>query len=73
MSAISLVLSFRERLAVLTLAALILGGGIYPQPGVMSRERAAEEILAVRASHGARDQVEAENRKKSATKVAVRP
>ena len=35
----------RERVAVLTLAALILGGGLYPQPGVSSRQQAAEEIL----------------------------
>ena len=35
----------RERLAVLTLAALILGGGLFPQPGVESRHRAAVEIL----------------------------
>ena len=35
----------RERIAVLTLAAMILGGGLFPQPGVTTRERAAEEIL----------------------------
>ncbi len=38
----------RERLAVLTLAALILGGGLFPQPGVSSRQRASDEILADR-------------------------
>lgn len=38
----------RERIAVLTLAALILGGGLYPQPGVMTRQHAAEEILRER-------------------------
>jgi hypothetical protein len=42
---VSLKFGVRERIAVLTLAALILGGGVYPQPGVSSRYRAAEEIL----------------------------
>jgi hypothetical protein len=36
--------------AVLTLAALILGGGIIPQPGVLSRYQAAVEILQERES-----------------------
>ncbi|MBS0266957.1 MAG: oxidoreductase [Planctomycetes bacterium] len=44
-SAVSLEIGLRERIAVLTLAALILGGGIFPQPGVSSRYQAAEEIL----------------------------
>jgi NADH-quinone oxidoreductase subunit M len=39
----------RERIAVLTLAAMILGGGLFPQPGVTTRERAAEEIQSERA------------------------
>jgi NADH-quinone oxidoreductase subunit M len=34
----------RERIAFLTLAALILGGGLIPQPGVASRYRAAEAL-----------------------------
>ena len=38
----------RERLAVLTLAALILGGGVFPQLVVPSRHRAAEVILSER-------------------------
>ena len=41
-STVSLGIGLRERFAVLTLAALILGGGLFPQPGVTSRERAAE-------------------------------
>jgi NADH-quinone oxidoreductase subunit M len=49
-SSVSLALGLRERCAVLTLAALILGGGFLPQPGVMTRYRAAEEILASRAN-----------------------
>ncbi len=55
-SAISLGLGLRERLAVLTLAALILGGGLFPQPGVTTRERAAEEILKIRAKHRGTDE-----------------
>lgn len=35
----------RERFAVLVLAALILGGGLYPQPGVESRHHAAAVTL----------------------------
>ena len=44
-STVSLTLTFRERVAVLTLAALILGGGLHPQPNIESRHRAAEAIL----------------------------
>jgi NADH-quinone oxidoreductase subunit M len=49
-STISLNLGPRERIAVLTLAALILGGGLFPQAGVASRHQAAEEILKNRQS-----------------------
>ncbi len=48
-STVDLGLGRRERFAVLSLAALILGGGLFPQPGVMSQERAAEAILRDRA------------------------
>lgn len=34
-----------ERIAVLILSALILGGGLYPQPGVASRYHAAIELM----------------------------
>lgn len=44
-SAVSLEIGIRERIAVLTLAALILGGGLFPQPGISSRYEAAEQIL----------------------------
>jgi len=44
-SAVSLEISPRERIAMLTLGALILGGGLFPQPGVSSRFRAATQIL----------------------------
>lgn len=47
-SSVSLRLTRRERFAVLTLAALILGGGLLPQPGMATRYRAAEEILQTR-------------------------
>lgn len=45
---VSLGITLRERFAMLTLAALILGGGLYPQPGVLSRYLAAEALLAER-------------------------
>jgi NADH-quinone oxidoreductase subunit M len=44
-STVSLAISLRERVAVLSLSALILGGGLFPQLGVATRERAAKEIL----------------------------
>jgi NADH-quinone oxidoreductase subunit M len=47
-STVSLGIGGRERAAVLTFSALILGGGFFPQPGVSSRHRAAAAILAER-------------------------
>lgn len=47
-SAVSLAITPRERVVVLTLAAVILGGGLVPQPGVTSRHRAAEALLKER-------------------------
>lgn len=44
-SGVSLGITRRERFAVLTLAALILGGGLVPHPQIASRHRAAEAIL----------------------------
>lgn len=38
----------REQFAVLTLALLILGGGVYPQPGVASRYHAAMHVVRSR-------------------------
>lgn len=49
-SMISLRIGWRERTAVLTLVALILLGGIIPQPGVHSRHLASQEILKARES-----------------------
>jgi NADH-quinone oxidoreductase subunit M len=50
----ALAITSRERFAVLTLAALILGGGLYPQPGIRSRHDAAEALLAEREANGRR-------------------
>ncbi len=54
-STVSLTIGPRERVAVLSLAALILGGGLFPQPGLLSRYQAAQELLqeqAPAALHG---------------------
>jgi NADH-quinone oxidoreductase subunit M len=48
-STVSLAMGARERFAVLTLAALIVGGGLVPQPWVASRYRAATTLLQERA------------------------
>jgi NADH-quinone oxidoreductase subunit M len=45
---VSVKITLRERIAVLTLAILILGGGLYPQPGVRSRNQAAITLLEQR-------------------------
>jgi NADH-quinone oxidoreductase subunit M len=37
-----------ERVAVLTLALLILAGGLFPEPGLLSRHHAASEIIQSR-------------------------
>ena len=50
-STVSLGIVSRERAAVMTLSVLILGGGLIPQPGVATRQRAAEEILDIRRQH----------------------
>jgi NADH-quinone oxidoreductase subunit M len=47
-SAVPLGIGRREQFAVLTIALLVLGGGLMPQPVVDSRHHAAEEILTVR-------------------------
>jgi NADH-quinone oxidoreductase subunit M len=49
-SSVPLMIRLRERYAVLILAALILLGGLNPQPGVASRHAAAEELLRQRAA-----------------------
>ncbi len=50
-STVSVGIGPRERIALITLAALILGGGIFPQPGVTTREHAASAILEDRDAH----------------------
>ncbi|MBX7167562.1 MAG: oxidoreductase [Pirellulales bacterium] len=40
-----------ERFAILMLTLLILGGGLWPQPGVVSRYHAAAELVAARQRH----------------------
>jgi NADH-quinone oxidoreductase subunit M len=47
-SSISIEARWPEKIAVLAISALILGGGLWPQPGVMSRYRAATEIISQR-------------------------
>jgi NADH-quinone oxidoreductase subunit M len=51
-STVSLQVGLRERFAVLTLTAVILGGGLFPQLGVASRHRAAVDILRQRERRG---------------------
>jgi NADH-quinone oxidoreductase subunit M len=40
-----------ERVAVLALSALLLGGGLYPQPGVAGRYNAAAQLVKEREQH----------------------
>lgn len=47
-SSVSLHMGVRERVAVLTLAALIILGGLFPQPGVRSRHQAAMTLARQR-------------------------
>ena len=47
-STVSLAISPRETLAVLTIAGLILAGGLFPQPVVLSRSAAASAVLKQR-------------------------
>jgi NADH-quinone oxidoreductase subunit M len=51
-SSVSVGIGARERFAVLSLSTLILLGGVFPQPGVATREQAAIEILKDREKHG---------------------
>ncbi|MCA9004907.1 MAG: oxidoreductase [Planctomycetaceae bacterium] len=47
-ASISLRVRVPEHVAILILVALILGGGLYPQPGISSRYHAAEEMIQLR-------------------------
>ena len=48
-ASVSLASGLPERVAVLTLSLLILAGGLIPQPGLMSRRKAATRIISSRA------------------------
>jgi NADH-quinone oxidoreductase subunit M len=47
-SSISLQSRWPERMAVLTLVVFMIGGGLYPQPFLASRTRAAEHLIEAR-------------------------
>lgn len=47
-ASISLHARWPEKIAVLSLSVLIIGGGMWPQPGVASRYHAAKEIISRR-------------------------
>ncbi len=49
-SPVTLAISPRERFAVLALLAVILGGGLFPQPGIAGRFGVAEKLLEARAA-----------------------
>jgi NADH-quinone oxidoreductase subunit M len=51
-STLKLTIGRREQVAVLTLVALLIGGGLWPQPGIASRHEAAEAIIAQREALG---------------------
>lgn len=52
---VPLAVSGREWFAVLTLVALIIGGGVYPHPGVASRYAAAQQLLSKHNTHVSTD------------------
>jgi NADH-quinone oxidoreductase subunit M len=47
-SSVSLAITARERFVLLTLTALILGGGLFPQPGITHLYAVAEQVLQAR-------------------------
>ncbi len=47
-SSVSLAITARERFALLTLTALILGGGLFPQPGIAYLHTLAVQVLQAR-------------------------
>src|SRR5262245_9912567 len=55
-TSIDLRLRWPEQIAVLTFTALILGGGLFPQPGVESRYHAAVKLIEIRQQRLATDQ-----------------
>ena len=51
-SSITLNVGRREQIAVLTLVALLIAGGLAPQTGIASRHAAAEAIIRTRDERG---------------------
>jgi NADH-quinone oxidoreductase subunit M len=47
-SSVSLAITLRERFVLLTLTGLVLGGGLFPQPGVTRLYEVAERVLQAR-------------------------
>jgi NADH-quinone oxidoreductase subunit M len=47
-SSVSLAITARERFVLLTLTALVFGGGLFPQPGVTRLYEVAEQVLQAR-------------------------
>jgi NADH-quinone oxidoreductase subunit M len=70
-SSVPLQVGPRESLVVLTLAVLILGGGLYPQPAVESRNQAAISLLENRET--LQGEARALDHAQQATTVAARP
>jgi NADH-quinone oxidoreductase subunit M len=62
-STVSLNIGGRERFAVLGLAALLIGGGLYPQPHVSDRLTATELVLKTRERYAAPDPTPAPQRR----------
>ena len=59
-TSISLSIAGREWVAILSLVALILLGGLFPAPGVQTRARAAREIMKQRFLKHQSDAMESE-------------
>jgi NADH-quinone oxidoreductase subunit M len=47
-SSVSLAITARERFVLVTLTALLLGGGLFPQPGLAHLYAVAEQVLQAR-------------------------
>jgi NADH-quinone oxidoreductase subunit M len=69
-STVSLAIGLRERIAVLTLVLVVVAGGLFPQPGVATRQRAAADLLAERETRTTSRGQESGNR--SQQEAAVR-
>ena len=67
-ASISLKAKPSERFSVLVLTLLILGGGLWPQPGVASRFHAAKALIELRGFGINRDRVDVTPKQKDETK-----